>query len=117
MQGAVLHHIRHCRAQIPTTAEEESSTVSSLGQLSPAILALANFADNFDKVSQQRIMSQWLVTAHHVDVGKHSETVYPINWLSRARFQLPPRGNCGLRLRKLLGLTPVTFSSIILPAY
>lgn len=115
MQGAVLHHIRHYRAQIPATADEESSTESSLGQLSPAVLALASFADNFDKVSQQRIMSQWFVIAHHVDVGKHNETAHPTNWLSRACFQLPPRGNCGLRLRKLLGLTPGTYSSITLP--
>jgi hypothetical protein len=68
--GAILHHIHYHSAQIAPTSEEASDAESSRRRFSPVILSLSAFADDFDKASQQRIMSQWLVAAHHPDVGK-----------------------------------------------
>lgn len=68
--GAILHRIHDRGARAALTFGEEYDSETSRGRFSPVILALAAFANDFDKVSQQRIMSQWLVAAHHPDVGK-----------------------------------------------
>lgn len=73
MLGAILHHIRRHEGKILAITEEESNPGSGQGRFSHVILALASFSDDFDKTSQQRIMSQWLVPAHHADAGKRAK--------------------------------------------
>ena len=71
MRDAILSHVT-LHKPVAVTANGEGSIEPPIqtGLLAHVLMALTTFAEESDPMLKEKIMGQWVVLAHHPDVGE-----------------------------------------------
>ncbi|KAF8317653.1 ARM repeat-containing protein [Clavulina sp. PMI_390] len=99
IQSALMTFVSSAKPTVTSAEESASQPEVTSDRVAPVLLALADFADEYEKPLREKILARWVVLAHHASVAPPSKPL----WVDVVRTAaLDPRALLGNHLKLVL---------------